>query len=46
MAAAWARDDVIGFKTAFTFGQIGKEEDRRFALVASDNDIPGPLLGL
>ena len=46
MATARTRDDVIGFKAAFAFSQIGEEENRRFAFVASDNDVPGPLLGL
>ena len=46
MAAAWASDDVIGFEAAFAFSQIGEEEDRRFAFVASNNDVPCSLLGL
>jgi len=45
MAASWAGHDVVSVESAFAFGQIWEEEDRRFASVASDDDGPSSRFG-
>ena len=40
MTTAWAGHYVVGVEDTFALGQIGEEEDRRAAFVASNDDIP------
>lgn len=46
VAASRAGNYVAGVERAFAFVQVGEEVDRGFAVVASDNDVPRPRLGL
>ena len=46
MSTTWAGHDVIGVQNTFTFGKVGEEEDRRFAFLARDDDIPPSGFGL
>jgi hypothetical protein len=45
IAASRARHDVVCVEGALAVRQIGKEEYRRLALVAGDNDVPRPRFG-
>jgi len=45
VTAARASNYVVGVEATFSLVQIGEEEDRRLAFVASDDDVPGPRLG-
>jgi hypothetical protein len=44
--ATWTSYDVVSVDAAVTLIEVGEEEDRPLALLASDNDIPRTLLRL
>ena len=45
MTAARTGNYVVRVENAFTVREIGEEEDRRLALLASNNDVPPPRFG-